>query len=229
MELQDHLAAVREMLGDQAEPPRWSDETLTRYLNNAVREVCIRARLLKADAVSHPDLFVVTLVADTARYALDAKVLALQRAILVDATTPLELVTAHTMDRLVEGWDNGSPETGTPAYGVMDLEQKSLTLYPTPDAATTLRLRGWRLPLDTELMEVDDDEPVVLIPDEENLKHWVGYEALQHRDMEEADRARSDYHLTVFTSVFGGRPDFHEMARWADSPPTPARLRAHFL
>ncbi|CAM5592568.1 hypothetical protein [Rhodanobacter lindaniclasticus] len=44
------LAACREMLNDLAQPYGWDDAQLVRYLNNAVGEACLRARLLKDDA-----------------------------------------------------------------------------------------------------------------------------------------------------------------------------------
>src|SRR5574337_387638 len=43
------LQACREMLNDLAPPYGWDDAQLVRYLNNAVGEACLRARLLKDD------------------------------------------------------------------------------------------------------------------------------------------------------------------------------------
>ncbi len=101
--------------------------------------------------------------------------------------------------------------------------------HVTPDAAATLRLRAWRVPIDSELMEGPKDEPVVTLPDEENLKHWIVHEAFQHKDGEEGDPQRAAAAEAQFTAIYGRRPSFDDMARWADSPPTPTILRGHYF
>lgn len=68
-------------------------------------------------------------------------------------------------------------------------------------------------------MVQDDDEPVIQLPDVEELKHWAAYEALLTKDGESPDMNRATMHLQMFEQRFGARPSLHEMARWADSPP----------
>jgi hypothetical protein len=228
MELTDLLTALRITLDDEIEPFLWSDETLTGYLNNAVREACLRARLLKSDADNTPALCAVAVVAGTATYAFDPSILVVRSAIFEGGGYKLYPRSALDMDRLYPGWDNGDPPTGTPCEMVMDLEQKSFQLYPTPDADATLRLRVWRVPVDAEIMAEDDDEPAIALADPEELKHWAAYEAYLKKDGEAYDPERADAHLSTFESRFGKRPTLHDMARWADTPPRD-NLRAHFL
>jgi hypothetical protein len=192
-----------------------------------VREACIRGRLLKSDASRFPAICEIAVVADTSDYDFDPAILVIRSAILEGEADKLTTVTSQSMDKLYPGWDNGTAVTGTPTHMVMDLEQKAITLYPTPDEAFTLRLRVWRVPLQSELMEEDDDEPVIDLPDPEELKHWAAYEAYLKKDGETYDPQRSAAHLDQFESRFGKRPTLHDMARWADSP-TSVR-RAHFF
>ncbi|KLD65427.1 hypothetical protein [Dyella japonica] len=209
-----------EILDDAVEPFLWSDDTLNRYLNNAVREACIRARMLRDDASSATSVCRVAVdPATSGRVAIDPSIIAIRSGSLSDGLHPLWAVSSNDMDRLEPGWDAGRMEQGTPRYIVMDLAQKVVQLWPRPSAALTLQLRVWRMPLATELMVEDDDEPVVHLPDAEELRHWAAHEAFLKRDEDTINEDASSKHLALFEQRFGSRPSFHEMARWADSPP----------
>jgi hypothetical protein len=225
MELQDLLAALRATLDDDSGVALYSDADLTRFLNNAVREACLRTRGIKDDAESNPALCEIALVAGTARYAHDATILVVRSAIVEGASQRLYPLTARAMDQRCPGWDNGDAPTGTPEFLITDLEAKSLRLYPTPDASGVLRLRVWRAPSEDEAMETEGDEPVLALPDQENLIHWAAHEAYLKKDGEKYDPERAAAHETLFTQRFGPRPSAHDMARWADSPPSVRRAQ----
>lgn len=230
MNLKELRDACRQMLDDQVAPYLWSDDTLTRFLNNAVREVCFRARMLRADPRSLPSLCSITVDPSAGgRFLLDPSIIAIRSGSLSDGAQPLWAVSSHDMDDREPGWDAGRVETGEPYYMVMDLEQKGVQLWPVPPPGTpvTVLLRAWRVPIASELMKQDDDEPVVILPDPEELKHWVAHEAYLIKDADTYDPASADRHLGYFEARFGARPTFHEMARWADSPPR--RRRTHMF
>lgn len=218
MRLDELRASLREMLNDITEPQLWTDDTLDRYLNNAVREACIRARLLKEDADSLPELCEINFDAGQARIKHAAEILVIRSGTIVGQCQKLWALTAESMDRREPEWDSTS-EPGTPRYLVMDLAQKAVRLYPTPDTAGVLRLRVWRMPLASELMVKDADVPVITLPDAEELRHWAAHEAYLVKDPDTNDAARSANHLALFEQRFGSRPSLHDMARWADSPP----------
>ena len=219
MNLGELRAALRETLSDQAKPYLWSDDTLNRYLNNAVREACLRARLLKDDSDSLPKLCIVSIVPLQPIIKLAAEILVVRSGALDSEAIKLWAVTSESLDRYVPMWESQFMAPGTPGFMVMDLAQKTIRLVPTPTAPDTLRLRVWRAPLAKDLMVRDDDEPVIRLPDVEELKHWAAHEAYLKKDGESADANRSGMHLELFEQRFGPRPTLHEMSRWADSPP----------
>ncbi|WP_333676750.1 hypothetical protein [Dyella sp.] len=219
MNLQQLRCATREVLRDFAEPVYWSDEQINRYLNNAVREACIRARLLKDDHLSNPDLCRYTVAPGNPVIKLKPEVLVARSGHLGCQREKLWMVTAESMDRIYPQWEADTACPGQAGYGIMDLAQKTIRLFPRPMAPDVLHLRVWRYPLASELMCRDTDSPVIVLPDAEELKHWAAYECYLARDGEENLDTRGATHLATFEQRFGSRPSLHEMARWADSPP----------
>lgn len=219
MQLADLRAAAREMLSDEAEPYLWPDALLNRYANNAVREACIRARLLKDDAMTLPSLCVVAVTANQPLIQLAPEILVVRSGMLVGQYHKLWALTAESMDRFQPNWDADTQTVDTPQVIIMDLAQKTIRLWPTPDVAYTLNLRVWRTPLTADLMTGDSSVPVVILPDPEELKHWMAHEAYLKNNLETYNAQSAANHLALFEQRFGARPSLHEMARWADSPP----------
>jgi hypothetical protein len=219
MNLRELRAAARRTLSDTVEPYLWDDDFIDRACNNAVREACIRARLLKDDAVSQPGLAQYAVTAANPVVVMKPEVLVPRSGRMAGGHHQLRALTAESMDRAWPGWDSATESAGEPKVMVMDLAQKTLRLHPTPNADGTLQLRVWRVPMLSEQMVAETDEPIIQIPDIEELKHWVAYEAYLSPDGEDAHAAKAQTHLEYFEARFGARPSLHEMARWADSPP----------
>lgn len=216
--LGDLLGVTREWLDDSVESFLWSDDELKRGINNAVREACLRARLLKDDAISRPELCRIPVRANQPRVSFRREILVPRTGRMQSGGCRLWAVTAESLDKLEPQWESDTC-ANTPRYMVMDLAQKTLHLYPTPAADDTLLLRVWRTPLDKELMKGARDEPVIKLPDAQELCHWACYEAFIKKDAETEDPAKAGEHLATFEARFGARPSLEEMARWADSPP----------
>lgn len=212
-------ASLREMLGDQTPPYLWPDKTLDRFLNNAVREACLRARLLKADADTAPTLCALSFDAGQKLLTHAPEILVVRSGHVDGVHHRIWSLTAESMDRHWRGWENDCQSPAAPRYLVMDIAQKTLRLVPTPDAPGVLRIRVWRTPLESEHMRSLEDCPAVYLPDAEELRHWAAHEAYLIKDSEVFDPTRSASHLALFEQRFGARPSLHEMARWADSPP----------
>lgn len=217
--LGDLRAATRAVLNDIVEPYLWQDDFIDHALNNAVREACIRARLLKDDEMTQPKLCQYTVQPNQPLIAFDPTILVPRSGRMASGYHKLWALTAESMDRVRPCWENSMETPGCPRFMIMDLSQKTIRLHPTPEIADTLNLRVWRMPQPTELMQADADTPVIQIPDAEELKHWAAYEAYLSPDGESAHTERAQLHLAYFEQRFGARPSLHEMARWADSPP----------
>lgn len=215
------LQACRQLLNDEAEQYLWEDAQLVRHLNNAVGEACLRARLLKDDATTRPELCIYPVIAGETLIRLRPEVIVVRSGRLVGQPHKLWALTSKSMDRLHCNWEDESQNPDTPQHLVMDVAQKTLRLWPTPAVNGELHLRVWRMPLAREALCVDklDGTPVVDIPNIEDLKHWVAHEAYLTKDSEIYNPKASAEHLALFEARFGPRPTIHDMARWADSPP----------
>lgn len=219
MKLPDLRTAARTLLGDEAEPYLWDDAELDRYANNAVREACIRARLLKDDAYTLPELCQLDVIAGEPVIRLHPEILVVRSGMLVGSCHKLWALTAESMDRHQPNWEADTTSQATPRVMIMDLSQKTIRLWPTPDTAGTLRLRIWRTPLAKELMSANQPRPALQLADTEELKHWMAHEAYSKNNLETYNAQSAANHLALFEQRFGSRPSLHEMARWADSPP----------
>lgn len=221
MTLEQLLVAVRDLLDDHATPPLYSDEELTRYLNNAVGEAALRLRCLQDDS---SDLCRITTVPDQTRYTVADEVLVVRAVHVTGRSDSLTRTTAERLDRIRPGWSHEVQASSVPQYVLFDLQQKMLTLFPAPATAGTLYLRVWRLPLPDEQMEGGQDEPAIVLPDPESLKHWALHEAYLKKDAELYDPERAAQHEDVFTRVFGPRPSTHDLMLWSTQPITGPRL-----
>lgn len=228
MNLGELTAAARELLDDKEKPYLWPDADITRRANNAVREACIRARLLRHDADTDPTRCALAVTAAAGpMVAFDPSILALRSVSVADATHPLQLAGSHDMDRYEPGWDTTAGQSGEPSHAVMDLGQKTLRLWPTPTQDIALRLRVWRVPVASEQMVAPGDEPAIVLPDPEELVHWICYECYLVKDADNFDPDAGARHLAQFRGRFGKRPTLHDMSRWADTPPR--RREGHFF
>lgn len=221
MNTPDLLGALREMLDDQTEPYLWPDDTLVRKLNNAVREACLRSRLLKGDEQSCPELCRLNVTAGQPYLKHRDEILVVRHGRIASNGCKLWALTSESMDRYRPEWESQTETAGTPEVMVMDLAQKTLRLWPAPAVNDTLYLRVWRVPMAKEALRLSGDtgRPAISLPDAEELCHWAAYEAFTNPDAELENKQRAADHLSLFERRFGPRPSLHEMARWADSPP----------
>lgn len=212
--------AVRDALDDNETPPLYADAELDRYLNNAVNEACLRARLLQDDS---SEICRVALTAGQARYTLAPEILAVRAVHVAGRSEPLHRVSAAVLDRICPGWAHEEQTPAIPTYAVFDVGQKILTLHRPPLADGTAYLRVWRQPSEADWMEEDDDDPVIQIADPESLKHWALHEAYLKKDGELYDAEKSAAHLGLFEARFGKRPSEHDLTLWSTQPNTGPR------
>jgi len=207
---------VRVMLDDTTEPYLYETDFLLASLNSGIAEVALRTRCLQDDV---GPACTVAIEAGTSRYTLLPEVLVVRAAHIVGRRDPLKRVTAATLDKLEPGWCSDVVlRQGTPEYIVIDLAQKSITLFPVPAENAELRLRVWRLPDESEQIEALDDEPAIMLPDPMVLKHWVLHECYLVKDSELYDPERAATHLQQFEERFGPRPTIQALQQWSVSP-----------
>jgi len=220
MNLADLLRRARERLDDTVAPGLWSDDQLIGFINDAVRQACIRKRLI-LDATT-TDVCVVAIKAGEPKLPLHPRVLAVRTVRTANTRRPLGLTTLKVMDRERPEWpfDSGEPERV-----ILDRDSGTLFLHPKPDKDDTLQLTVWRLPLEEEELEDGDDEPVVDEGWHIDLLDWVEFCAYSVPDVDIRDPARADAAVGRFTAKFGRLPSAHEIKCWGISPPRGQRAR----
>lgn len=196
MTLAELLADARMKSTDDVAPYLWSDAELKGYANEAEREACRRGRLI-VDSTS-TQVCNITLAANRATTILSPKVFFVNRAKLVGESLPLTPISYKDLDRQVPGWED---TTGTPTHFVKDMDSGKFRPYPTPTAATAVRLTVTRMPLCD--MTEDTDEPEIRPHLHESLVHWMLYRQYSKPDADTEDEAKAAKHLALFEQEFG--------------------------
>lgn len=197
MKLKDIVAEARSRLDDKAAPYLWSRDELVRWINEAVDEAALRARLIYDE--SSP-LTRLTVGPERQTFPLSDRIFMVDRVILDSTGLDLDRTTQPEMDDVLPRWRN---HTGTP-ISFID-EQAYLRLYPSPAAADAVQLAVWRLSRCPMLQ--DEDEPEIAPVHHMHLIEWVRYRAYSRHDSDTEDGKKSAEGLGLFTSIFGERPD----------------------
>lgn len=201
MTLEELLAEFRVRARDEALPYLWPDDAVTRWLNEAEREACIRGRLLRE--TSDPTVCQIALQSGVDMYPLHEAVYEITYLCivpLVGPTRPLDLVSREWLDRHCPRWRE---ELDFAHWAFQD--DTTLTLAAKHEAGDLLELECYRLPLDD--MEDEDDEPEIHSAHHVHLVDWALHRAFSIPDAEEFDAARSAQAEADFTRYFGPRPD----------------------
>lgn len=204
MNLEELIASFREDAMDRANPPLWSDESVTRWLNEAQDEAAIRGRLLLDD--STPVVTTIAVEADKASYQLHAKVyeiahLQWQPSAAAHRAKPVDLVTREWLDRKHPGW---RVRMDCDALYAIQTEG-ALRMVPTPREDGTLVLEAYRLPL--KPLANDTDKPEIHAASHAYLVYWALHRAFSQPDGDGFDPQRAATAEAAFTGYFGARPD----------------------
>lgn len=187
---------------DKVEPYLVDDDQALEWLNEAEGEAAVRMRLLHES--TDAGVCQIDVDAGTAIYTLDARLFELTHvAFRLDGSTEraqLRLVSTGWLDQNVPDWRD---ETGTPLYAVQ--LETTIRLVPKPDAAGTLLLEGYRLPLVP--MADGEDKPEIHGAHHRHLVEWCLHRAFSVPDSELLDTNKAAEALQRFTAYFGPRPD----------------------
>ena len=201
MTLAQLRALFRADATDSATPYLFSDADVATWLNEAVEEAAIRARLIYED--TDPDVCQISVTPGTVKYTLHPALYELGRVQFTPSGTTVATVVYLTdrveLDRIKPQWRHEDPDM--PRYAVQD--DKTLLLVPAPLQPGTLTLEGYRLPLTP--MSADSDSPEINSAHHRHLVAWALYRAFSRPDAETIDPARAATAEQVFTRMFGIR------------------------
>lgn len=221
MTLAEALAELRgTRLDDTVQPYFWSDESLVAFLNDAVRQFCIRQRALIESA--NVDVCTIALVPGQRLLKLHPAVISVRSLRIVNTDDGQshrpEGKPLRWMDRRCHDWL--SNEAGCAHYWVPDYQDGYLALDRPADVAATAHLTVWRMPLDTEVLEVADPtgEPVIAPHHHIDLLDWAEYRAFSSNDSEMRDAQKAAGAEGAFTAKVGRLPSAIEMRLWGVSP-----------
>ncbi|QLI49491.1 structural protein [Pseudomonas phage vB_PaeM_USP_25] len=205
MTLADLIAAYRTDANDKAVPYFASDEEVTGWLNEAENEAAIRGRLIHESDT--PAVCEIAVVAGTASYPLHASLYELSHvAFRPDGGAtrkPVLLVSSEYLDACMRDWRD---REGCPQYAIQS--DSGIRLVPRPDAAGTLILEGYRLPMEPMLLaEQETATPEINGAHHRHLVQWALHCGFSIPDTESFDPNRAGIAEAAFTQYFGHRPD----------------------
>lgn len=197
MKLAEMIQIARIASDDTVAPFLWSDAEWRAYANQAQCEACRRARLIVDSSTQ--DVTEIALVAGTASYDLDSRVLFIRRAKLNGRSATLKRISYQDLDAAHPEWEDAS---GEPSHYVPDFDAK-FRPYPTPDVDGLVRLTVIRLPLAD--MAGDADAPEIAPHYHDGLINWMLYRAFSKPDTETLDKTKVATMLEAFEDEFGKR------------------------
>ncbi|MCG2572248.1 hypothetical protein LVY74_01585 [Acinetobacter sp. ME22] len=206
MQLEDLIRRFRVQANDKVEPYFNDDEDVIAWLNDAVKEACIRGRLIREWINS--DVCEVDVLSGQNQYKLHESLYEISSARLLDLPSyrpaNLLLVSPETLDRIYNGCSlDWRTMTGEPKYIIQS--DTNFHLSPVPDKDYKIRLEGYRVPLVN--MKDDTDEPEINSLHHVHLIQWALAQAFSVPDAEFFDANRAAMAEQAFTEYFGQRPD----------------------
>lgn len=194
------IAFFRGLHADNTARYLWSDELLCRLAAEAEKEAAARARLL-VDSIT-PDVCVKDLDAGARYMDIDPRVIFIRRVKLASRDIPLAKIHRKDLDMINPGWEDEEPSETT-NYCQNYQPGRIYFVSPLP-ADDTIRLTVVRRPLAALRLSGPAVNPEIPEGYHEKLVHWMGYRALNVRDVEEKyDPVKAKQEKDDFEAVFG--------------------------
>lgn len=195
------LAEYRRRADDRAEPYFMSDAQVLALLTEAEQESCQRSHPIfdydTAEVVEY------AIAAEQSSVALDPRVLRVDHATFTPAGALRGCRMELTGIDAIRDMQGGRTVISSRPSHAAHSGRSTLTLYPAPSGAGTLRLDVYRLPLYD--IEGTSDEPEIPSELHMGLVDWVLYRVYDTPDMELTDPQRAQRALADFTVRFGER------------------------
>lgn len=182
-------------------------DELIYYINNAVREACVRGHMLTERDI------VFKIKENVAQYNTPDNLIKLTQ-VIDENDEPLSKVQEVDLDRggYKVAWNSEIPVATNswrndvrdiPTYFIQD-QPNHIRFYPIPTKYQTLRIKGIFYP---DLMSESDELPDELnVLYHHNLLDWVLYECFSKVDADSYDSSRGYDNLNSFNEVFGEKP-----------------------
>ena len=222
MTLAQLISSFRISADDGTAPYGWSDSAVKAWLNEAVHEACIRARLLHESA--NPAICQIAVTAGAAVYPLHTSLYEIDYLAFNptddNRRRDVKLISREELDRIQPGWRE---RAGRVEFAIQS--DTTIRLAFVPDTAGTLHIEGYRLPL--AVLTNDADAPEINAAHHAKLVHWALHRAFSVPDSEIIDPHRAALAEAEFSAYFGLRPDSD--LRRSSQQDTPHHNLAHWV
>lgn len=181
----DIATEFRSEMRDEQSPYLWSDNDVLRYMNEAIRQICLKAWGLA-------DEMTVTFPANSQTPVLVSKrVLRFNAAFGPDGRRLEFRSVAESPDMYLRS-------AGKLCALVQDVEEHKLVPYPAPNTDTDVRFQVYRLPLE-DLKAINVFEEIELSDESRiGIVHYMRHLAFLKTDAETYDRGKADDFLGLF-------------------------------
>lgn len=190
---------------DASDQLRWSNEELTRAINEAFLQAHRRSLLIKESSPT----FDITVTTGNPTYALDPRIIRIKGAKLVSTGNQL------TKAEVEEVWDQKDWDTqeNTPTHYIVDYNSSSFTLYPIPIVDDTVKLLYYR----SELTPLSWSNPTGTpeIPERYQIPalHYAAFMCFNKDEANTLDPRKAQYHLALFQAEFSETSAYIEKRR----------------
>lgn len=198
MTLAELIRRFRTDSGDKVEPYFWPDEEVTDFLNDGQVQACMRARLLREDAL--PAMCEVDLAVGQHTYALHSKLYEIINLRLSPGNggkaRGIDLKSREWLDAEMPDWRDAQ----FPARFAVQNET-SLRVVGVIEPGDRLLLEAYRLPLKGLRNEMD--KPEIHEASHKHLIAWALHKAFSIPDADPSDLQRAALAEQQFTDYFG--------------------------
>ena len=204
MILSELIRKFRVAAFDMEQPYLFSDEDITDWLNDAVKEAAIRGRLIHDSTTT--GVCTISTQPNVSVYALHESLYEIDSIHWLSADDPyntnsLSLISQEEMGDIWSDWR--TRDHSTPKYAIQ--YDTGIRLVPAPREAGVIALEGYRTPIAPMVLETD--RPEINIIHHEYLIQWALHKGFSVPDAETFDLNRAALAEQEFTEYFGERPD----------------------
>jgi hypothetical protein len=216
MTLKELIAAFRTDALDRVAPYLWDDPTVTRFLNEAENEACIRQKLIREK--SDPTICRIDVRQGISTYNLD------QRVIDIDYASLVFVGSENMLPYVLGKTTSAELDTVRPLWRVFPFRPQNIICYDTkievdcvPDTDYVINIEAYRLPMVP--MKHMNDCPEINPIHHRHLVKWALFRAFSMPDADTFDGKRAEIFESQFDEYFGKRPDANNRRRQNASRP----------